>query len=171
MEARGVVYVHSSPTAVCPHVEWAISGVLGTSVSLHWTPQPGSPGQMRAECTWAGPVGSGGAIAGALRAWSMLRFEVTEEPTPGVDGERFCHVPTLGLWRGRTSANGDIVVAEDQLRSLLARNAGAPGAAADARAARRGVGRGVGALPARGRRRARHVALPGRLSLRSERRG
>jgi hypothetical protein len=50
----------------------------------------------------------------------MLRFEVTEEPTPGVDGERFCHVPTLGLWRGRTSANGDIVVAEDQLRSLLA---------------------------------------------------
>jgi hypothetical protein len=64
-------------------------------------------------------VGSGGALAGALRAWSMLRFEVTEEPTPGVDGERFCHVPTLGLWRGRTSANGDIVVGEDQLRALL----------------------------------------------------
>ena len=120
MSTRGVIFVHSSPTAVCPHVEWAISGVLGTQVSLHWTPQPGSPGQMRAECTWAGPVGSGGAIAGALRAWSMLRFEVTEEPTPGVDGERFCHVPTLGLWRGRTSANGDIVVGEDQLRSMLA---------------------------------------------------
>jgi hypothetical protein len=120
VEARGVIYVHSSPTAVCPHVEWAISGVLGTKVSLHWTAQPGSPGQMRAECTWAGPVGSGGALAGALRAWTMLRFEVTEEPTPGVDGERFCHVPTLGLWRGRTSANGDVVVAEDQLRAMLA---------------------------------------------------
>ncbi len=120
MEARGVVFVHSSPTAVCPHVEWAISGVLGTKVSLHWTPQPGTPGQMRTECTWAGPVGSGGAIAGALRAWSMLRFEVTEEPTPGVDGERFSFVPTLGLWRGRTSANGDTVVAEDQLRTLIA---------------------------------------------------
>ncbi len=50
----------------------------------------------------------------------MLRFEVTEEPSPGVDGERFCHVPGLGLWRGRTSANGDIVVGEDQLRALLA---------------------------------------------------
>jgi hypothetical protein len=37
-----------------------------------------------------------------------------------VDGERFCHVPTLGLWSGRTSANGDIVVGEDRLRSLLA---------------------------------------------------
>jgi hypothetical protein len=49
----------------------------------------------------------------------MLRFEVTEEPSPGVDGERFCHTPSLGLWRGRTSANGDIVVGEDQLRALV----------------------------------------------------
>jgi hypothetical protein len=120
VNARGVVFVHSSPTAVCPHVEWAISGVLGTKVSLQWTPQPAVHGQMRAECSWAGPAGCGGAIAGALRAWPMLRFEVTEEPSPGVDGERFCHVPTLGLWSGRTSANGDIVVAEDRLRALLA---------------------------------------------------
>lgn len=119
MEARGVIFVHSSPAAVCPHVEWAISGVLGTKVSLHWTPQLGSTGQLRAECTWAGPVGSGGALAGALRAWPMLRFEVTEEPTPGVDGERFCHLPVLGLWRARTSANGDVVVAENQLRTLM----------------------------------------------------
>jgi hypothetical protein len=49
----------------------------------------------------------------------MLRFEVTEEPSPGVDGERFCYAPSLGLFRGRTSANGDIVVGEDQLRALL----------------------------------------------------
>jgi hypothetical protein len=123
VNARGVVYVHSSPTAVCPHVEWAISGVLGTKVSLHWTPQVAVHGQLRAECTWSGPAGSGGALAGALRAWPMLRFEVTEEPTPGVDGERFCHVPNLGLWNGRTSANGDIVVAEDQLRAVLASTA------------------------------------------------
>jgi len=50
----------------------------------------------------------------------MLRFEVTEEPSPGVDGERFCYVPGLGMWRGRTSANGDIVVGEDQLRAVMA---------------------------------------------------
>lgn len=120
MNARGVVYIHSSPTAVCPHVEWAVSGVLGTKASMHWTPQAAVHGQLRAECTWSGPAGSGGALAGALRAWPMLRFEVTEEPTPGVDGERFCHVPTLGLWNGRASANGDIMVGEDQLRTLLA---------------------------------------------------
>ena len=120
MSTRGVVFVHSSPTAVCPHVEWAMSGVLGTRVSLQWTPQPAAPGQLRAECTWSAPAGSGGALAGALRAWPMLRFEVTEEPSTGVDGQRFCHVPGLGLWSGRTSANGDIVIGEDQLRTALA---------------------------------------------------
>lgn len=128
MNARGVVFVHSSPTAVCPHVEWAISGVLGGEVSLRWTPQPAATGQLRAECPWTGPVGSAGALAGALRAWPMIRFEVTEEPSDGVDGERFCHVPALGLWRGRASANGDIVVGEDQLRTLLV--ADGPGARA-----------------------------------------
>ena len=29
-------------------------------------------------------------------------------------------MPTLGLWRGTTSANGDIVIGEDRLRALLA---------------------------------------------------
>ena len=82
MSTRGVIFVHSSPTAVCPHVEWAISGVLGTRVSLEWTAQPAAPGLLRTECTWSGPAGSAGALAGALRAWPMLRFEVTEEPSP-----------------------------------------------------------------------------------------
>ena len=34
MSTRGVIFVHSSPTAVCPHVEWAISGVLATQIWL-----------------------------------------------------------------------------------------------------------------------------------------
>ncbi len=78
MSTRGVIFVHSSPTAVCPHVEWAISGVLGVRVSLQWTAQPAAPGLLRTECTWSGAAGSAGALAGALRAWPMLRFEVTE---------------------------------------------------------------------------------------------
>ncbi|MGQ0841989.1 DUF3145 domain-containing protein [Actinokineospora sp.] len=117
---QGVVYVHSSPAAVCPHVEWAISGTLGVRAELRWTAQPAAPGQLRAECAWTGDAGTGGKLVGALRAWPMTRFEVTEEPSPGVDGERFCFAPTLGLWHGRTSANGDVVVGEDQLRTLAA---------------------------------------------------
>ena len=120
MSTSGTIYVHSSPSAVCPHVEWAVAGALQVRVDLQWTAQAAAPGQLRAECDWSGPPGVAAAVVNALRAWPMLRFEVTEQPSPGLDGERFCFVPGLGLWRARTSANGDIVVGEDQLRALAA---------------------------------------------------
>ncbi|MGH3973567.1 MAG: DUF3145 domain-containing protein [Pseudonocardiaceae bacterium] len=120
MSTSGTIYVHSSPSAVCPHVEWAIAAALQTRADLQWTAQVAAPGQLRAECDWSGEPGVAVAVVNALRAWPMLRFEVTEQPSPGLDGERFCFVPGLGLWRARTSANGDIVVGEDQLRALAA---------------------------------------------------
>ena len=49
----------------------------------------------------------------------MLRFEVTEDPSAGVDGQRFCHTPQLGLWSGAMSANGDVMVGEMRLRTLM----------------------------------------------------
>jgi len=49
-----------------------------------------------------------------------LRFEVTEDPSPGVDGHRWCHTPQLGLWSGPMSANGDVMVGEMRLRALMA---------------------------------------------------
>ncbi|PRW64103.1 DUF3145 domain-containing protein [Actinopolyspora mortivallis] len=116
----GVVYIHSAPGTVCPHVERAVAGVLDTRCAFRWTAQPAAPGQLRAEHVWSGPAGTGARLAAALLAWPILRFEITEDPSPGVDGERFCHVPRLGLWRARTGANGDIVVGEDQLRTLVA---------------------------------------------------
>ena len=120
MVTRGVIYVHSCPPAVCPHAEWAISGVLGMPVSLQWSAQPASPGQLRAECAWDGAAGTGGTVATALRAWPMLRFEVTEDPSPGCDGERILHVPGRGINRLATGANGDIVVGEQRLRAIRA---------------------------------------------------
>lgn len=116
---RGVIYVHSAPAAVCPHVEWAISGVLGDRVSLTWTTQPAGPGTMRAELSWTGVPGTGSRIAAAIKAWPMVRFEVTEEASPGNDGERLCHVPGRGYWRQSVSANGDIMLGEDQIRALM----------------------------------------------------
>ncbi len=117
---RGVVYVHSSPLAVCPHVEWAIARVLDRPVRLEWSSQPVEPSARRAEYIWAGRTGSAAELAAALRQWPMLRFEVTEEPGTGIDGERFMHVPGRGLFRATTSANGDIMVAEDRLRAIVA---------------------------------------------------
>ena len=113
----GVVYVHASPAAVCPHVEWALSSTLNARANLKWTPQPAMPGQLRAVTNWVGPVGTGARLANALRSWSVLRFEVTEDPSAGVDGQRFCHTPQLGLWSGSMSANGDTLVGEMRLRT------------------------------------------------------
>jgi hypothetical protein len=119
----GVVYIHASPAAVCPHVEWALSSTLDARAKLHWTPQPAMPGQLRAVINWVGPVGTGARLANALRSWSVLRFEVTEDPSPGVDGQRFSHTPQLGLWSGAMSANGDVMVGEMRLRTLMAAGA------------------------------------------------
>ncbi|GAA1793598.1 DUF3145 domain-containing protein [Planosporangium flavigriseum] len=124
MPAHGVVYVHSSPLAVCPHVEWAIARVLSAPVRLEWTAQPVEPGARRAESAWTGKPGTGGELAAALRQWPMIRFEVTEEPSTGLDGERYMHVPGRGLFRAATSANGDIQLSEDRVRALMATAAG-----------------------------------------------
>ncbi|SDZ40263.1 Protein of unknown function [Micromonospora pattaloongensis] len=120
MPTRGVVYVHSTPLAVCPHVEWAISRVLTAPVNLHWTAQPVDPGARRAECSWTGRAGTGAELAAALRQWPMIRFEITEEPSAGVDGERFMYVPGRGLFRAAMGAAGDIQLGEDRLRALMA---------------------------------------------------
>jgi hypothetical protein len=50
----------------------------------------------------------------------MLRFEVTEEPSPGFDGERFMHVPGRGVFRAAVGVSGDLMITEDQVRSVLA---------------------------------------------------
>jgi hypothetical protein len=104
-------------------VEWALSSALNARAQLKWTAQPAMPGQLRAVTNWVGPVGTGARLASALRSWSVLRFEVTEDPSAGVDGQRFCHTPQLGLWSGAMSANGDIMVGEMRLRTLMSEGA------------------------------------------------
>ena len=54
MTARGVLFVHSCPPALRPHVEWAVAGVLGVPVRLDWEAQPIAPGCMRTQTGWRG---------------------------------------------------------------------------------------------------------------------
>ena len=126
MATRGVVYIHSAPPALCPHVEWAVGGVLDMRVTLDWTPQPAAPGVVRAELSWQAEPGTGARLASVLRDWAQLRFEVTEEPSAGAEGERWSSTPTLGLFHATTGVHGDIVVREDRLRTALARAATDP---------------------------------------------
>src|SRR6185312_11664839 len=85
---RGVVFMHCVPSAIAPHVEWALAGVLGRPARLEWTGQPAAPQHLRAEAAWTGAIGTGARLAASLRAWPMLVFEVTEDGTWASDGER-----------------------------------------------------------------------------------
>ncbi|MFF5566521.1 DUF3145 domain-containing protein [Streptomyces sp. NPDC012623] len=122
MTTRGVLYVHSAPRAMCPHVEWAVAGVLGLRVQLDWIRQPASPGTWRAEVSWKGRAGTASKLASALRGWQMLRFEVTAEPCPTAEGERYSATPDLGIFQAVTGMHGDILIPEDRLRAALARS-------------------------------------------------
>ena len=123
---RGVVFVHSTPTALCPHITWALEGVLGQRFTLDWTTQPLGRSVVRSELSWSGEVGTGGRIASAMRGWDNLRYEVTEEPSPGTDGSRWSHTPSLGIHHTWVSASGDAVVNEDRLRAAIAQSQGDP---------------------------------------------
>jgi hypothetical protein len=119
VSARGVLYVHSAPSALCPHIEWAVAGVVGAQVSMPWIGQSAAPGSVRAELSWHAPAGTAGAIASALGGWNRLRFEVTEDATPGCDGVRYCYTPDLGTFTAVTGADGDILIPENRLRAAL----------------------------------------------------
>ena len=119
MAVRGVLQVHSAPPALCPHIEWAVAGVLGMAVDLAWVNQAAAPGMVRAELSWQARPGTSAEIASALAGWNRLRFEVTEEASEGCDAVRYCYTPDLGIFSAVTSANGDILVPENRLRAAL----------------------------------------------------
>lgn len=117
--AEGVLFVHSCPRAVSPHIEWATGRILGVAVNFHWQDQPAEPGTRRAEFTWSGTPGDGARLASAIRGWEDVRFEVTEE-CDGDDGSRWMRTPALGMFRAQTDRSGGIVVGEDRLRQAMA---------------------------------------------------
>jgi hypothetical protein len=124
---RGVVFVHSAPAALCPHVEWAVAGVLGAPqgdstgdrLAMEWTPQPAQRGTFRTELSWSGEPGTASRIASALRGWSHLRFEVTEDASSSAEGARFAGTPELGIFHAVVGLHGDIMVPEDRLRAAV----------------------------------------------------
>lgn len=116
---RGVLFVHSVPPALCPHIQWAVGNALEQEIKLQWSDQPAAPGMMRCEFAWVGSAGSGVRIASALRGWEHLRYEVTEEPTGQTDGGRWFHTPSLGIFHAQIDTVGNVVVPEDRIRAAI----------------------------------------------------
>ena len=128
-DTRGVLYVHSCSGALCPHIEWAVASVMGSRVRLDWSRQPAEPGALRAELSWVGPPGTASRLASAMRAFTGVRLEVTEDPTPmhagslgsppvaAHQGERISYSPSLGIFRAEMGAHGEILISESRLRA------------------------------------------------------
>ena len=103
-----------------------MAGVIGVPVSLPWVDQAAAPGMVRAALDWQGGPGASAAITSALAGWSRLRFEVTEEASPGCDAVRYSYTPDLGIFSAVTMANGDILIPESRLRAVMALAAATP---------------------------------------------
>ena len=120
---RGVLYIHSAPSALCPHIEWAVGGVFGTPVRVDWIPQPIERACYRTEYSWTGPAGTAARLASALKGWQRVRFEVTEEATSSTEGGRYSYTPALGIFYAVTGLHGDIMIPEDRLKAAVLRAA------------------------------------------------
>ena len=163
---RGVLYIHSAPSALCPHIEWAVGGVFGMPVRVDWIPQPIERACYRTEYSWTGPCGIAARLASALKGWQRIRFEVTEEATSGTEGERYSYTPTLGIFHAITGIHGDIMIPEDRIKHAIALSALGGKDLTDALydLTRSRLGRRARTLPLRRRRGTGPLAARGRLA-------
>lgn len=118
---QGVLFIHSAPRALAPHIEWAAQGVLGVPARVRWEDQPAHRGLVRAELGWRGREDTGARLVSALRSMGDVRFEVTQEATSQADGARWSFTPDLGVHHAVTDRAGNTVLTEDHLRGCMER--------------------------------------------------
>jgi hypothetical protein len=126
MPTTGVVFIHSTPAPLCPHLEWALGTALNSPRRIDWTPQEVESASYRGERDWQGAAGTASQVVSVLQRFPAIRFEVTENPTSQSEGWRFSYTPRLGLFHAQTTAAGDLVVSEHELRLARRRTAGDP---------------------------------------------
>ena len=85
---QGVLYVHSAPRALAPHIEWAASGVFGVPARIRWEDQPAQRGLQRAELTWRGREDTGARLVSALRGLSDPARTILATVADEVEGGR-----------------------------------------------------------------------------------
>lgn len=113
----GLVVVHSAPSALRSHIEWALHNAIGQPISLRWNTQPHCAGTYRTVLRYRDRKGLATSIVSALRSWHYLRFEVSEIDEEG--GELFRFTPDLGLHRADIDGSGAILVRENLIESAL----------------------------------------------------
>jgi hypothetical protein len=118
--SRGYLVIHSAPSALCRHLDWALANLLGPGATLSWRAQPLLPGSHRASIEWRDREGRGAELASTLRGWHYLRFEIREESEREKVLYRF--TPSLGIHRAVVDEMGSVLISENQISYALAQN-------------------------------------------------
>ena len=116
-QVRGFLTIHSTPSALRHHIDWAIQAILGTWVKPTWSPQPLIPGSYRTQVEFRDLQGAAAELASSLRSWHYLNFEVIENTDNG--GELFRCTPELGIHRALVDQTGAVILSENQLGTIL----------------------------------------------------
>ena len=116
-QVRGFLTIHSTPSALRHHIDWAIQGVLGNWITLNWIQQPLLPATFRTQLEFRDRQGAAAQIASALGSWHYLNFEVIENSETG--GELFRFTPELGIHRAVVDQSGAVLINENQMTHLL----------------------------------------------------
>ena len=101
------------------HIEWAINQALGQVVSFIWVNQPLNPGSKAMEFEYKHHLSIAAKVAIALKAWHYIRFEVREVNKNTQDAIFYRATPELGLHQVSTASNGDVVLNENQINTIL----------------------------------------------------
>ena len=114
---HGHLVIHSAPSALRTHIEWALQHQLGASVEITWLPQPHSAGTFRTTISYKDLFGVASQLASTLRGWHYIRFELTE--CDGTTGEMYRFTPELGLHRATIDGSGSVLVEENKIIAAL----------------------------------------------------
>lgn len=114
---HGRLHIYSCPKALIKHVQTVMEGELNQSLVLNWQRQPLRPGGYRGSLSYSHGIGSGAKIVTALKSWSYLIFELSEFNS--FEGSLYLYTKELGLYRSPINSQGQIMVSEDLLNSVI----------------------------------------------------
>lgn len=119
----GDLRIYSAPKALLRHIQWSMNKIFEGVVVLDWVNQPLAPGSMSCELQWRSGNPLASKIAGTLKSWHFIRFEVREYPLTVNDavgeGVLYRCTPDLGLHQAVTSSTGDVMVHENRLQTIM----------------------------------------------------
>ena len=115
----GRILIYSTPAALTQHIEWAISQKLGQVITLKWVNQPLNPSTLAMEFEYQHQSPVADQIATALKGWHYIRFEITQINKNTNDAVLYRATPDLGLHQASLSSNGDVVLNENQVNTIL----------------------------------------------------